>query len=569
VNESKVFLEALLSGKPAELYLLIWTVRDKASHWFQDSDAAIQFIASITTHDVYTGVGFSRRNFGTSKRCVASEITGIPGMWADIDIKSEAHPQPTLPTTIEEARSILPPEFLPTFLIMTGNGIQAWWLFREPWIFQNENERHEAARLAYRWHSMLRDNASERGYTSDRLADLARVLRVPGTTNCKDPSNPKPVTIESHSEHRYNPSELTWHLDSLGVADQDAEFRMGGHCSDRFRDNPLKIDLSARIDEDRLKAWSEADKRFNATWFRQRHDLKDQSQSGYDQSLADFGVKVGLFDQEIVNLIVRHRAVHKQKSRSGINYYELTIAKARASRLSRSDSASETPVNEIPESPGQSRTGPAKSDREKIQLCKSISAAFGIEVLRMVKVSGDNPLYRMDLAAGSISFSGVDKLISKPAVRNAIAGKVGILIPEFRPGAWRNLVQIMLDACINQDGGEELESQGAARLSIRQYLAETTFISGIAGQMPQDLRKPMVRDDQIAICASDFQTYLSKARSQAVSVSAVVAMLTAAGAKLERVRGKFKEQSRWMLPLDEFDPADYASTMPGGFPEHA
>jgi hypothetical protein len=79
----------------------------------------------------------------------------------------------------------------------------------------------------------------------------------------------------------------------------------------------------------------------------------------------------------------------------------------------------------------------------------------------------------------------------------------------------------------------------------------------------------MVLDDQIAVCASDFQLYLNKARSQPVSNPAVVAMLSAAGAKVKRVRGKFKEQSRWMLPLDEFDPVDYASSMPGGSTEHA
>jgi len=175
----------------------------------------------------------------------------------------------------------------------------------------------------------------------------------------------------------------------------------------------------------------------------------------------------------------------------------------------------------------------------------------------------------MDLAEGSISFS-VAKLITHPAVRPAIAGKVGIMIPDIQRAAWRNLVQAMLDACIVEDGGEELESEGAARLRIRQYVAETAFIPSIAGQLPQDLRKPMVCNDQIAVCASDLQLHINKTGVQSISVQAVVAMLSAAGAKVERVRGRnFKEQSRWILPLDEFDPADYASNIPGGSTEHA
>jgi len=541
-------------------------------------------VKSLTGQDIYVGVGLCSEDRGLHQRCLSVDAAGIVGVAVDIDIKSQAHPKTNLPTTVEQALSILPPDFAPTFVILTGNGVQVWWLFREPWIFEGENERRAAARVAYRWHSMLRDRASQPGWTYDRLADLARVLRVPGTRNCKDPSTPKPVVIHSQSDNRYNPAEVVEYLDQVGIPDQDTEEKTRKDWSERFRQNPLKIDLADRVDEDRLKAWSESDARFKATWFRQRYDLADQTQSGYDMALADFGVGVGLSDQEIVDLIVRHRAMHRQQQRTKAYYFELTISKARATVSSKSDpnssqkstgaasSGSEKAGSETaePRYLGPSQRAPGKSDREKIQLCKILSAALGVEILRIVKVSGDNPLYRVDLAEGSISFPSVEKLISKSAVRNAIAGRVNRLIPDFKPAAWRNLVQMMLDASIVEDGGEELESQGAARLCIRQYLAETSFIPGIAGQLPQDLRKPMVRDDQIAICASDLQLWLNKARSQALSMVAVVAMLSAVGAKVERVRGKnFKEQSRWMLPLDEFDPADYQSSMSGGSAEHA
>ena len=569
LSAARRFLTTLFAGKPDDLNILLWTLPEKQSHWFRNVDDAIQFAESMRGHDLYVGIGLAGRDYGPRHRCPSGEVVGIVGLCADLDLRSDAHRKPSLPESTAQALSILPPEFPASFVILTGNGLQVWWLFAELYFFDNDDDRCAASTLANRWHTLLQDNARRNGWTYDPLADLARVLRVPGTTNCKDPSNPKSVVIQSYSEFRYNPADLTEYLDALDVADQDAEVRTEKSYSERFRGNPLKMDLSARMDDDRLKAWSEKDERFKATWFRQRHDLKDQTQSGYDMALAHFGVSVGLSDQEIVDLIVHHRTVHGQQPQTKVNYYELTISKARETRTSRSGSTLKNAVSETAESPSPSRTGAGMSDREKIQLCKNISAALGIEVLRMVKVSGDTPLYKMDLAAGSISFSSVDKLISKPAVRNAIAAKVGVLIPEFRPAAWRNLVQTMLDACIDEDGGEELESRGAARLYIRQYLLETTFINGIAGQQPQDLRKPMLLDDQIAVCASDIQLYLSKARSQAVSISSVVAMLSAAGAKVERVRGRYKEQSRWILPLDEFDPADYASSMPGGSTKHA
>jgi hypothetical protein len=52
--------------------------------------------------------------------------------------------------------------------------------------------------------------------------------------------------------------------------------------------------------------------------------------------------------------------------------------------------------------------------------------------------------------------------------------------------------------------------------------------------------------------------YINKTMFQMLSVKAVASMLGALGGKSIRVRGpKFKEQGRWVLPLDQFAPAEY------------
>jgi hypothetical protein len=117
----------------------------------------------------------------------------------------------------------------------------------------------------------------------------------------------------------------------------------------------------------------------------------------------------------------------------------------------------------------------------------------------------------------------------------------------------------MLDACIIEQGGEENEWEGAARLYVTQYLSEVDFIDTIEGQEVQSQRKPIVLDGKVGICASDIHAYITKTMLQMLSVKAVASMLGALGGKSIRVRGpKFKEQSRWILPLDQFDPADYS-----------
>jgi hypothetical protein len=230
--------------------------------------------------------------------------------------------------SIEAALGILPSEFPPSFLISTGNGIHAWWLFREPLIFANGNGRREAGTLVHRWQTLLRLSAASRGWAFDRLADLARVLRIPGTTNCKDLANPKPVEICHQTDRRYNPSELEKYLDDERIPGAAEDDRAAQLWQAHFADTPLTIDPSATVPEDLLANSMASDSRFEATWRRRRDDLKDQSQSGYDLALANFGAGAGLSEQQMVDLIVHHRRIHGQRPRTRLDYYQRTIARA-------------------------------------------------------------------------------------------------------------------------------------------------------------------------------------------------------------------------------------------------
>ena len=164
----------------------------------------------------------------------------------------------------------------------------------------------------------------------------------------------------------------------------------------------------------------------------------------------------------------------------------------------------------------------------------------------------------MELEDGKIEFTSVGKLISQESVRLAIAGQMGKLIRRLKPKVWEPLAQAMLDACIVEQGGEENEWEGAARMYVAQYLSQTGFIDAIEAQPLQNQRKPVLSDGKVGICASDLQMFVNKTTFQNLSVKAVASMLAVLGGKSIRVRGaKFKEQSRWMLPVDQFDPADY------------
>ena len=533
--------------------MLLWTLPEKQSHWFTKVDDAVQFAESLHRHDLYVGVGLSGRDYGATQRCLSGEVAGIVGVWADIDLKSDAHPKAALPATVEEALDLLPKQLPPTFLVRTGNGLHAWWLFREPLIFETDEERRDAASLVCRWQTLLRLNAAARGWAFDRLSDLARVLRIPGTQNCKDPRNPKPVLIHSQTDRRYNPSDFAELLDDQGVPDAEEQERVTQDWKVKFADKPLSADPSATVPENLLNRHLAADPRFKSTWFRQRQDLKDQSQSGYDLALANFGFEAGLAEQQVVDLIIHHRRIHGQRPRTRLDYFQRTIAKA----FKRNESPAPTKSSEAPvEEPGQpSHQTKPDSATARALLCEQISNSIGVGVLRIVKVAGQEPTYRVDLEATKIGFASVDKLVGQQSFRMKIASAVEHLVPRIPAKTWDRVAQMMLNALTVEDGGDEADLVGAARMYVERYLSETPFIDAAEEQPYQTRSKPAVYEGQIAIRSHDLQQHINKAWGENRAIKEVTAMLSALGASSTRLkRTQLRDQSRWLLPSSEFAP---------------
>jgi hypothetical protein len=568
----RAFIDALWKYKPAEMYILIWTGQDKRSYWFRDVAAAGEFAESDACRDkcVFVGLGLSKTDNGQNRRCTSAEIAALCGIWSDLDLKSEAHKEKALPATVEEALAVLPMEMPPTITVSTGNGAQAWWLFREPLVFDTEEEKRDATRIINRWHSMLRLDCAARGWTYDRLSDFARVARVAGTRNLKDPASPKDVRVLSCDEsRRYNLSEFDEYLDEAAIPDTEGQERAARERSERFKDTPLIVNPSARFPQDVLEAWMNEDSRFRNTWERRRHDLKDPSQSGYDLALADFGIMVSLSAQETVDLIVHHRAIHGQKQRTRVDYFERTIAKALSqnpespSPAQPSASAAGAPTPPADQPQPQQDAPPAKEmspERIRAELCARISAAIAIpiQITRLVQITGKDPSYRMELADGTkIEFSNTAKFVDQEFVRLAIAGQKKWLMAPMKPARWREIAQDMLQACFDEDGPIEAQWEEGARDMVAKYLEQNGFIDDIASAHPDFRGKPIVKDARVAINTTDLHSWINKTGFRNFSVKELASTLGAMGAIQFRMRGpKFREQSRWLLPLDHFKPPE-------------
>ena len=428
--------------------------------------------------------------------------------------------------------------------------------FRKPLIFESDDCRREAEGLSRRWQTFLRPNAAARGWSLDYTHDLARVLRVPGTQNCKDPENPKAVGILSQTDRRYDPTDFAEFLARQAVPDIEEDDRGGQEWTEKFADAPFSIDPSANVAEHLLSRLMAADTKFQTTWLRQRKDLKDQSQSGYDLALANFGCRVGLSVQQIVDLIIHHRRIHNQQQRSRVDYFQRTISKASI--------RCEHPVSGISlEGPGEESrhltpgTRPDSATGRSL-LCEQISEAIGVRVLRIVKISGQEPTYRLELETAQIAFGGVDKLIGQQSFRMKIASAVEHLVPRIPGKVWDRIAQMMLNSLTVEDGGDEADLVGAARLRVGAYLAETQFIDPEIDQPYQTQFKPSIYEGQIAICSHDLQQHINKAWTENRPIKEVTAMLSALGASSTRLkRTRLRDQSRWLLPSSEFAPDAY------------
>jgi P4 family phage/plasmid primase-like protien len=196
-HEAYRFLHALY-GHCDEGYLNLWTFPGKASHWLKVTDLqqiARQAVKLSAAANIYFGIGLHSQP-PASGRGEAGNVTAIPGFWLDGDIRGPAHKATDLPATVEEILSLVSEcPWRPTAVVHSGHGLQLWWLFQEPWKLESEEERKQAEHLARRFQRFFQERARRVSKQIDSTADLARVLRLPGTINRKPSLEPVAVTL--------------------------------------------------------------------------------------------------------------------------------------------------------------------------------------------------------------------------------------------------------------------------------------------------------------------------------------------------------------------------------------
>lgn len=218
MSEIREWLDRLYSKSPGYFGITAFAGgRPRRTQWFETSriDAAEKVILKYAEKaDLYLSVGTHKEPQET--RGGESSIISIPGFWADLDIGEVGHKPASLPnpSTEQDALSIV--DGLPeaSMMMHSGGGLQGFWLFDEPWVFENAEQKAEAKKAIQEWANLLENLGSERGFHVDKVADLARILRVPGGVNHKAGLK-RPTEIRWTDKPAHDKDELS----AFGVPD--------------------------------------------------------------------------------------------------------------------------------------------------------------------------------------------------------------------------------------------------------------------------------------------------------------------------------------------------------------
>tara|TARA_Y100000310_G_scaffold245762_1_gene250777 strand:+ start:878 stop:2215 length:1338 start_codon:yes stop_codon:yes gene_type:complete len=399
-------------------------------------------------------------------------IAGIAGLWADVDYAGENHTKAGLPTTEAEALELIyAMPVPPTIVVHSGHGLQAWWLFDKPWIFEDDVSREEAQAMIRGWQGHMAQIAKDRGgWVVDATHDLSRLMRLPGTFNNK--SEPVPVKVLSSDGPRHKLDDY-W---AYGLENGAAPIEK--------RETGLQLDTGAEPPWEQFRALRDNDPKFKRSLERRRSDLTDQSASSYDMSLASIAVVAGWSDQDIANLLIFSRRSNGDDLKLREDYYTRTISKARG------------PVEQA-EAQERLEEGGSLAD---------LSILLGVEIIDLVKHLGDPPEYWMETTDGSITLGTINNIVDQGRFRNAVAATTGRVLVRCKEAAWARRAESILSCCREVELGEASHPGSEMAHWVETYLDSQTVLEdqGIAAEQGLPFRK----DGAVMFSLSEFRQYL-------------------------------------------------------------
>lgn len=154
--------------------------------------SADEFVTALNTAGRHVWFEINPSHYEpTEGRSSAVHIRRLAALWADLDAKPGGVGSiDACWTVIDDLSAALGVQ--PAVVVASGGGLQPYWPILDGVI--TESNRDAVAQMMKRWGVFVQSVAEREGGAVDNVFDLARIFRVPGSFNVKDPANPKEVT---------------------------------------------------------------------------------------------------------------------------------------------------------------------------------------------------------------------------------------------------------------------------------------------------------------------------------------------------------------------------------------
>lgn len=187
-NEIREYLIA--AGYVADdVISVVWKARSGALGWTHvRAEEADKVIDGHRLVDTWISAAVVRKPSDPDSRGTADDVVAVRALWADLDVgPGKMASYQACRAVVDEVSEIL--GVRPTVLLASGHGLQPRWRFAH-------GDVTDLAQLVEGFGRLVRQIAETHGGKADNVYDLARIIRAPGTTNCKDSKTGIPVKVK-------------------------------------------------------------------------------------------------------------------------------------------------------------------------------------------------------------------------------------------------------------------------------------------------------------------------------------------------------------------------------------
>ncbi len=287
-------------------------------------------------------------------------------------------------------------------------------------------------------------------------------------------------------------------------------------------------------------------RRFKQSWERTRTDLQDCSASGYDLALASAAVSASWTDQEITDLLLLARREHGDDLKRP-DYFQKTIAKARSQTGHIRPEQCADLEKAVEELYGTDSTDRSRQEDIRSDLIKKASGLIGLNIIRLLKIVADNPVYKLVLENGTVILGNVDAILNQRTFISRIAAHCGLILENKKP--WKPVAQALLAAVEEQPIGQlgNESSQGIAW--ILEYLEQSSEPRSME-LATLYAREPFLHQGATVFFLDSLNAYLREKKNERISQKQLASVLRSSGSSptvvgFTRENGKKTTREVW------------------------